>query len=403
MRVDVAVIGAGPSGLTAAIELIQHGLSVAVIDEYYRPGGRLLGQHYEDPKAPPNERIWDGKKIAVELAEKARILGVHILTEVTAWSVSEEWKIDLTGANIKAIFSKVLILATGSIEKALPIPGWTLPGVVSIGAAQTFTNLHHVAVGKKVMIVGVDPLSLSVMMEMKGAGIDVVGMALPSQSPVTGPSHSPGQVLERLKDVVGLAPNPLMRLGGKVALGMFPSLTAHVLKFNFLKVNGVPIHFRKGVMKIEGDNQVEAITLQSISVDGKPTGNEERIEVDAVCLSAGLYPLVDLAQVAGCALIDIPELGGMVPLHGPDLSTTVKGLYVAGNITGIEGAKVAMAQGRLAAASILELLGKKSSMTVDEAMLGVERAREMSPLRFLPKVEEGRTKMNEIWEKEGVL
>ncbi len=403
MKVDIAIIGSGPSGLTAAIELAQNGLSVAIIDEYYRPGGRLLGQHYEDPKAPPDERIWDGRKVAEQLTEKARSLGVHILIGVTAWSVRGKWQIEITGAEVSTITSKVLLMATGSIEKALPIPGWTLPGVMSIGAAQTFTNLHHVAVGKRVMIIGIDPLSLSVMMEMKNAGIDVAGMALPPLSPVTGRSHSPRQVLGRLKDVVDLAPSPFLRMAGRLALGRFPNLTAQALRFNFLKVNGVSIDLRKSVTKIEGEKQVEAVTLQSVSVDGLPIGKVEQIEVDAVCLSAGLYPMVDLVQVAGCPLIDIPELGGMVPLHGPDMSTSKEGLYVAGNITGIEGAKVAMAQGKLAAASILKVLGKNSSITVNEAMMEVKKAREMSPLRFLPKIEEGRLKMEEIWKKEGII
>src|SRR5690625_2485770 len=152
MKVDVAIIGAGPAGLTAAIEIARSGLSAAVIDEYYRPGGRLLGQHYEDPYAPPDQRIWDGKIEADQLEEKARSLGVHVFTNVSVWSVSGKWKVDLAGAELTAITSKVLLLATGSVEKALPVPGWTLPGVISIGAAQTFTNLHHVAVGKKVMI-----------------------------------------------------------------------------------------------------------------------------------------------------------------------------------------------------------------------------------------------------------
>lgn len=403
MKVDVAIIGAGPSGLCAAIELIQNGLSVAVIDEYYRPGGRLLGQHYEDPKAPPEERIWIGKNIAEQLAKKACHLGVHIFTGVTVWSVTREWKIDVTGTKINHLFAKALLLATGSVEKALPIPGWTLPGAISIGAAQTFTNLHHVAVGKKVMIAGIDPLSLSVMMEMKNAGIDVAGVALPPLSPVTGKSHSPVKTLERLTDVVGLAPNPLLRSLGRWAIPRFPKLIARALHFNVLKVNGVPIYLRKSVIKIEGDKQVQAVTLQSVSVDGSPTKKVEQIEVDAVCLSAGLCPLVDLAQTAGCRLIEIPELGGMVPLHAPDMSTPVKGLYVAGNITGIEGAKVAMAQGQLAAVSISNFLGKTSSMTVKEAMAEVKKAREKSPLRFMPDIEAGRANLNEIWEKEGII
>ncbi|WP_100010131.1 NAD(P)/FAD-dependent oxidoreductase [Lentibacillus sediminis] len=403
MKVDAVIIGAGPAGLTAAIEMIENGLSVAVIDEYYHPGGRLLGQHYEDPKAPPDERIWNGRKLADQLAEKARSLGVYIFTGVTAWSVSGKWAVALTGGEVNTVDSKVLLLATGSVEKALPIPGWTLPGAISIGAAQTFTNLHHVAVGKRMMIAGVDALSLSVMIEMKNAGINVVGMALPPLSPVTGGGYSPADTVASLTDVAGLAPNSFVRTFGKIALARFPRLIARAMRFNFLKMNGVPIHLRKSIVKIEGEQQVEAVMLQSVSVDGKPVGEMERVEVDAICLAAGLYPLVDLAETVGCPLIDIPELGGTVPLHGPDMSTQVNGLFVAGNITGIEGAKVAIAQGQLAAISILNSLGKSGSMTVNEAIKKVENAREKAPIHFLPEIGEGREKMNAIWEKEGIL
>jgi sarcosine oxidase subunit alpha len=401
MKVDVSIIGAGPAGLTAAVEIAQNGFSVAVIDEYFRPGGRLLGQYYEDPYAPADQRIWDGKKTADQLEVKARSLGVHIFTNVTVWSVSGKFQVELAGAELRAITSKMLLLATGSVEKALPVPGWTLPGVISVGAAQTFTNLHHVAVGKKVFIAGIDPLSLSVMMEMKNAGVNVTGMALPPMPAVTGSNDSPLQTAGRLKDVAGLAPNPLLRSLGKVALKHFPKLTTRGLRLNLLKVNRVPIHLRKAILEIEGEESVEAVRLQPVSVNGKPAGKTERMEVDTVCLSNGLYPLTDLAQTTGCRLIDIPELGGTVPLHGPDMSTQISGLFVAGNITGIEGAKVAMAQGLLAAASILQRLGKPGSITVHEAMTEVINAREKAPLSFLPNIEEGRAKMNMIWEAGG--
>lgn len=253
------------------------------------------------------------------------------------------------------------------------------------------------------MIAGVDALSLSVMIEMKNAGIDVVGMALPPVSPVTGNRYSPADTIASLTDLTDLAPSSFVRTFGKIALARFPRLIARALRLNFLKVNGVPIHLRKSVVKIEGEQQVEAVMLQSVSVDGDPVGEMERVEVDAVCLAAGLYPLVDIAETVGCPLIDIPELGGTVPLHGPNLSTQVNGLFVAGNITGIEGAKVAIAQGQLAAISILNSLGKSGFMTAYEAIEEVESARENAPIHFLPEIEKGREKIDAIWEKEGIL
>ncbi|MDF2679465.1 MAG: FAD-dependent oxidoreductase [Brevibacillus sp.] len=397
MKVDVAIIGSGPAGLAASIELAQSGLSVAIIDEYYRPGGRLLGQLYDDPHAPLNQRRWDGKKIAAELVEQASKLQVAILCGVTAWSVSPGWHIELSGSKEKSVYAKALLLATGAAEKALPMPGWTLPGVVSVGAAQTFTNVHHVAIGKRVMVVGIDPLALSVALEMKHAGIDVVGVAMAPRSPMTEKLSSPIQALSQLADAAALAPHPLLRTMGRLAAGSLSKVAVHALCLPLLQVEGIPVHIRKAVTKIEGEQSVEAVILQAVSAKGEPTGREERVEVDAVCLSAGLYPLIELAQVAGCSLTHIPELGGMVPLYGKDLSTTADGLFVAGNITGIEGAKVAMAQGKLAAVSIVQTLGKTPSITKEEAIQAVEQARALSPIRFLPQVQQGLAKMEQLW------
>jgi sarcosine oxidase, subunit alpha len=400
MKFDVTVVGAGPAGLSAAIELAQNGLSVAVIDEYFRPGGRLLGQLYDDPHAPFDKRQWDGKKVAQIMAKQAKDLNVQIITEVTTWTLSEGWNIQISGTTEKTIQSKALLLATGAIEKALPIPGWTLPGVYSIGAAQTFTNLHHIAIGKRVMVVGIDPLALSVVMEMKHAGIDVVGVALPPQLPMNQALSFPVNSVNQLTEVSDLAPNVFLRKMGKLVSGKFSKLAAHALNFDLLKVEGIPIHIRKAVMSIEGKQQVEYVTMQSVTVDGVPTGRAKRIEVDAVCLSAGLNPLIDLAQVAGCPIVDIPELGGLVPVHGPNLSTPKQGLFVAGNITGIEGAKVVIAQGKLAGVAISNYLGRKSSTTEEKAIKEVDQARKLAPIRFLPNIQEGREKMKVYWQNE---
>lgn len=407
MNVDVAVIGCGPAGLTASIEMAQSGLSVVMIDEYYRPGGRLLGQLYDDPKASAHERRWDGKKVTQELLDHATRLGVQILCGVTAWSVSPGWTVELSGTEVKRVQAKALLLATGAAEKALPMPGWTLPGVVSVGAAQTFTNVHQVAIGKRVMVVGVDPLALSVALEMKHAGIQVVGIALPPQSVTSGNLSSPVDALSKLAEAADLAPNLFLRTMGRLAAGSLRQVAVHVLRLPLLQIEGIPVYMRKAVVRIEGEQEVKAVALQDVSVQGTPTGRETRMEVDAVCLSAGLYPLVELAQVAGCELSHVPELGGLVPLHGKDLSTTADGLYVAGNITGIEGAKVAMAQGKLAAVSIVQTFGNIASMTKEEAIHAVEQARDLSPIRFLPQIQEGRTIMERLWQeawrkKEGV-
>ncbi|MFJ7951770.1 NAD(P)/FAD-dependent oxidoreductase [Lysinibacillus sp. NPDC096418] len=400
MNADVVVIGAGPAGISSAIELAKQGLKVVVIDEFFRTGGRLLGQLYEDPKAPMDNRHWDGKVIATRLTEEALSLGVIILCNTTVWKIERNFVVSVSDKQIKEILAKAIILATGAIEKALPVSNWTKVGVVSVGAAQTFTNLYNVKIGSKVLFVGIDPLSVSVAIEMKNVGIDVIGMFLPAPMILTGSKSNPKETLETLALAADLAPNKVFQLFGKLMKGKITNFVLHLLKFNILKINGIPIYFRKTVMQINGAQEVESVTIQKISVDGEIQENtEEILTVDTVCLSGGLLPLVDSSQLVNCTHVDIPEMGGIVPLHNQYLKTTINGIYVAGNITGIEGAKVAMAQGRLAALSLLEDLQLVEQQEVIKAFESVEEARKASPILFLPNIRKGRNLMQMKWEE----
>lgn len=399
MKADVIIIGAGPAGLSAAIGLARRGVSVVIVDEYYMPGGRLLGQYYEDPNLKGKDKLWNGKEIANNLAKEAEELGVNILCSVSVWRIQKRWKVDIIGHSTKVIEAPKLIVATGSAEKSLAIKGWTLPGVYSIGAAQTFTNLHEIALGKQVMIVGTDPLALSVFMEMKDAGINVVSVVLPPKTPIIEEAlTSPISCVSRLSSLSDLAPNPLLKKLGRVISGRLLKPVTKLLRFNLLRIKGTPIQLRKAIVSIGGDSKVEYVYLQNITIDGKPIGKKKKVEVDTVCLSSGLYPLVDVVKSLDySSFVDISDLGGVVPLHAKDMATKEKGLYVAGNITGIEGAKVAMAQGRLSAVSILESLNLETEASVEKAIQDVKEARNSSPIKFIPTVEKGRQKMNELW------
>ena len=97
--------------------------------------------------------------------------------------------------------------------------------------------------------------------------------------------------------------------------------------------------------------------LRVANIDSKGNiinGSEKIYEADFVCIAGGLYPLAELAAVAGCPFHYIPELGGHVPLHSEEMETPLPGLFVAGNITGIESGKIAMAQGTVAGYSIVK-------------------------------------------------
>lgn len=400
MKADVAVIGSGAAGLSAALYLSRLNLDVVVVDEYFRAGGRLLGQYYENPKKPPGERLWDGKKIARELSGEVIANGVRVLSGVTVWNISPGFRLYLSGGASGELQARAVLAATGAAEKAVPVPGWTLPGVMSAGAAQVFTNFHGVRPGHRVMMVGIDPLSISVARELKEAGVSVAGMVLPPSGVLAGNLGLPPEVIDTLSHSAGMAPGFWLKLAGGLFRGSRKELGARLSSLSNIKLWGIPLHLRKALVRIEGDEKVRSVVTADISASGDPGREDPPLPVDAVCISGGLYPVSELAALAGCPMITVSGLGGRVPLHGPAMETPVPGLFVAGNITGIEGAPVAMAQGTLAGAGIacyLGKLGKNAREEINLARSRVEQAREEVPIKFHQDIAAGRKRVETAW------
>lgn len=400
MKADVAVIGAGAAGLSAALYLSRLKLDVVVVDEYFRAGGRLLGQYYENPKKPTGERVWDGKKIARELSGEVTANGARVMSGVTVWNISPGLRLHLSGGASGELQARAVLVATGAAEKAVPVPGWTLPGVMSAGAAQVFTNFHGVRPGRRVMMVGIDPLSISVARELKEAGVSVAGLVLPPSGVLSGNLGLPPEVIGTISHSSGMAPGFWLKLAGGLFRGSRKNLGARLSSLSNIKLWGIPLHLRKSLVKIEGDEEVRSVVTADISASGEPGREDPPVPVDAVCISGGLYPAADLAVLAGCPMIGAADLGGRVPLHGPAMETPIPGLFVAGNITGIEGAPVAMAQGTLAGVSIacyLGKLGKNSQEELTAARSRVEQAREEAPIKFHQDIAAGRSRVETAW------
>ena len=147
---DVVIIGAGPAGLSAAIACRESNLHVLVIDEFPKPGGRLLGQLHQEPSG----EWWNGIEETRILTDKATALQTEIKCGISAHHIEKTDYGYAVHTNEGVFESENLLIATGAAETAAPIPGWTLPGVMSIGAAQVMTNVHRVRVGNKGVVVG---------------------------------------------------------------------------------------------------------------------------------------------------------------------------------------------------------------------------------------------------------
>ncbi|MED3726283.1 FAD-dependent oxidoreductase [Priestia filamentosa] len=385
--IDLVIVGAGPAGLGAAISAAENGLKVYILDEFVKPGGRLLGQLHEEPDGK-----WvNGIEEAQKLYDRAIELGVNILCGVSVYDLVKSqngWCVYTTD---KIIESKCLLLATGASETPIPIPGWTLPGVMSIGAAQVMGNVHRVKAGEKGVIIGVNVLSVAISRELQLCGVRIENILLPPPSLISGDLSNPEKMMESLLRLSHLAPSPLIRFGGK---WVSPKLGARLYPKNGFKMWGIPIQLRKTALEIVGEEQVEGVRIANISATGTVIpGTEKVIEADFVCIAGGLTPMSELAAVAGCSFSYVPELGGHVPLHNERMQTNLKGLYVAGNITGVESAKVAKAQGNVAGLSVareLNALTDRADEKINEAIKQTIETRRKALIQFNQGIEEAR-------------
>lgn len=405
---DLVVVGAGPAGLSAATVAADRGLSVLVLDESDRPGGRLCGQLHERPGAGRGECWWNGLDIAEQLARSAYDANVKIELRQAVWGLFRErgdWIVATRSPDSSSSHhSRRVLLATGAGEDPLPLPGWDLPGVMSVGAAQVLANVHRVKPGRRAVVVGIDILSLTIARELTLAGVDVLAVVLPPNLSGQDSRADPADVVPRLVGLARFHPSPVLRLLGRAAQGLGAGRWAH----RFYPQQGLPawgmrVRARTACLQVVGREEAEGVVLVPLDRYGRPVSHQAyTLPVDVVCLAGGLTPLAELAAVAGCRFAHVPELGGQVPLHGPHYETTAERIYVAGNITGVESAEVALAQGTAAGLAIaLDAEAKASPEEFVTALKRLKRIRAEADIHFLETVDAGRQELARRWEIQG--
>lgn len=397
--IDVIVIGAGPAGLAGAIACAKFGLKVTVIDEFIKPGGRLLGQLYKEPSG----KWWNGIKESELLHREATQLSIRIYCGLSVYNLEKKdhlWDVHTNNGTFKAPF---ILVATGAAEYPIPLPGWTLPGVMSIGAAQVMTNVHRVKVGNKGIIIGANVLAFAILNELQLAGVKVEKIVLPENNILSQTAGLPNEVISSLSHLSHLAPSPFLRFGSRLMKNeQFRKWGVRFFPKRGVKINNTNLQLRQAALEIIGTEQVEGVRIADIHPDGRVIPNTDMIyEADFVCIAGGLYPLAELVAIAGCPFQYIPELGGHIPHHSEMMETPLDGLFVAGNITGIESAKIALSQGTTAGLSIVKHAGKQVN-TIDEqlqqAVQSTHQIRQQATIQFNHKINIGRQKMTDLWD-----
>ncbi len=333
-KVEIAVIGGGSAGLSAAVQAASAGAQVLVIDENKRPGGQLFKQIHKFFGSREHQAGVRGFRIGEDLLRQVEENGVEVMLDSLAYGLFPNGQLGLIHQGKAAVVeAKRYILAAGAKENYLSFPGSTLPGVMGAGAAQTMININRVLPGRNVVMVGSGNVGLIVSYQLLQAGAEV--SALVEAAPKIG----------------GYAVH-----AGKICRAGVPILTSTTVK------------------RILGETEVTGVELVSLDESFREIpGTERTIPCDTVCLAVGLNPMTELAWMAGCGFTYLAGFGGHVPLHDENMETTVPGVYVAGDMTGVEEASTAMEEGKLAGIAAACSLGYLTPEQAEERKQAVYR------------------------------
>jgi NADPH-dependent 2,4-dienoyl-CoA reductase/sulfur reductase-like enzyme len=333
---DVLVIGAGAAGMAAAAVAAEAGLDVVLVDERPRPGG----QFYTQPArvGSIDEAALDPQyRAGRALIDRLERSGCRILSQTQVWAVFGPQEVAAVGPDASWLLRpRRLMLAAGAYERGVPLPGWTLPGVMTTGAAQTLLRAYQVVPGRRVLVAGNGPLNMQVAAELVRAGTTVVGLTELAPRPIPGRIDAAARML-------ALAPD-LIRDG----LGY--QLT--------LRRAGVPTLYRSALVRAEGGRSIERAVVARIDDAGRAVaGSERSFEVDAICMGYGFLSSTELSRAAGCRHTFDARQGQLVAVTDERGRSSLDDVWAIGDGAGVAGARVARALGAIAALDVVRSLG----------------------------------------------
>ena len=347
---DVAVVGAGPAGLAAAGEAAAAGARVVVIDSSEQPGGQFWRHRSEAAGVVDGGELHHGWREYLELrrAFDAGIAAGTILylPATSVWMASRRAELNAaangTGraalaftlrlapahgggsSETPTVYASALVLATGGYDRQLPVPGWQLPGVMAAGGIQAFGKQNGMLPGKRFVIAGTGPFLLSV-----AAGI----------------AHQGGIVAAVLEssNLMGWLPRAHRAAGVPAKALEGVEYTAAMLKHR------IAYRPRTVITEILGQDRVTGVRTARVRSDGAVVaGSEREIDgIDTVGLGWGFTPQMELPVQLGAGTRQDVD-GSLVATVDEDQRSTVSGLFIAGELTGVGGAALAVLEGRVA-------------------------------------------------------
>jgi NADPH-dependent 2,4-dienoyl-CoA reductase/sulfur reductase-like enzyme len=323
----VVIVGAGPAGIRAAQTLVAHGVRPVMLDEAARGGGQIYRRQPANFKRSAVKLYGFEAGKAGALHQTIDALRQHLdyRPETLVWN-AEDGALDTLhdGRAARLEFSRVIV-ATGATDRILPVPGWTLPGVYSLGAAQIALKFQGCAIGDRVVFAGSGPLLYLVAYQYAKAGANVA--AVLDSSPFSAQARA----------LPGLLSQP-------------STLAKGIYYRSWLTAHGIPVHQAATLKRINGEQRVH-------SLDWSNANGEQPLECDAVAFAHGLRSETQLADLLGCQFTWSPLNRAWLPQRDSSGRSSVAEVYLAGDGAGIMGADAAEMAGERAALALLEDIG----------------------------------------------
>jgi thioredoxin reductase/bacterioferritin-associated ferredoxin len=347
---DAIVIGGGPAGIGAALAASHRGLSVVLLDEQCEAGGQVYRAKPAEFAAHANSRSSDhsdGDALRSELAAS----NVVARFDRRVWLVTPGFNVKtLAGETIESYDAPRLIVATGASERIIPVPGWTLPGVVGLAGATILLKSQRMLPGRRCVVAGAGPLLAAVAVGILEGGGEVAA-------------------------IVDLATRGEW-------LAALPAMTARpdLLKrgaawFLKLAASHVPILHGHHVVRVEGRDAVERVVVAPVDGDGRRVAGAERVvNADALAIGHGLVPSTDITRLLRAEHDYDERAGGWIARSDGCGRSTIDGLYVAGETSGIAGAAAALERGRVAGLALAADAGRGDAAALESAQDAAARA-----------------------------
>jgi thioredoxin reductase len=333
-EIDVAVIGAGPAGLAAATQAANAGLSVVLLDEQDAVGGQIY-RAIERSDAQRREILGPDYTAGAALAENFARSSARYVPNASVWQVTRERTVHyLKDGKVASFAAKRVVLATGAMERPFPIPGWTLPGVMTAGAAQILLKSAGEVPEEPPVLVGCGPLLYLLGWQYVRAGV-------PIRALVDTTRHE--DRWRAMRHTVS-------------ALRAWPYLSKGLQLMRTLREAGVPMYEAADNLRIEGDRDAEghehAKTLHFTVGD-----IAHRVDASVILLHQGVVPNTQFTlSLRAKHRWDEAQLC-FTPETNAWGETDVEGIFVAGDGSGIGGAQAAALQGHVTGLQVTQQLG----------------------------------------------